>query len=98
MTQDMERAEIFFGQSLPSFTASGRPKVARQAASETFTAIVDLNLSLLAMVAVGDLVIFRHFDALTAASAEAASPRARANVSRRAPAYPCRSRRYSSLR
>ena len=60
MTQQMECAEVRFGQSLPPFATSGRSKVARRAAGETFAVVVDLDQSLLAMIAPRDLVIFRH--------------------------------------
>jgi len=51
-------AKVRFGQSLPPFAASGCPKVARQAAGETFAAVIDLDQHLLAVVATGDVV--RH--------------------------------------
>jgi hypothetical protein len=59
MTQQMERAEVLFGKSLPPITLSGRPKVARQAARQTLAAVVDLDQRLLAMVATRRLVIIR---------------------------------------
>jgi hypothetical protein len=61
MTQLMECAEVFFGQSLPPFAIGGCPKVACEATGYTFAAVVDLDQSLLALVAARDLVIVRHF-------------------------------------
>lgn len=52
--------KVRFGQSLPLFAPSGRPKVARQASGETFAAVVDLDQCLLAVMAKPELLIVLH--------------------------------------
>jgi hypothetical protein len=60
----MERAEVLFGQPLPALSSGARPKVARHAAGQTFTVIVDLGQRLLALVAASALVVLGHFSSL----------------------------------
>jgi hypothetical protein len=61
--QKVESAEILLRQPLPPLAFGGRPKIASQAAAETFAAVVDLDERLLAVIAKRALVIIRHFAA-----------------------------------
>jgi hypothetical protein len=56
----MKRAEVLFGQSLPSLAVSGRPEIARQAAGQAFAAVINLYQSLLALIAASGAVMVRH--------------------------------------
>jgi hypothetical protein len=53
----MERAKILFGEALPPLALGVRPEVARKAADQTFTVVVDLAQSLLALIATTKLVV-----------------------------------------
>jgi hypothetical protein len=57
----MERAEVFFGQPFPALSSGGRPKVAGQAAGQTFAVIVDLDQRLLTLVAASAVIVLGHF-------------------------------------
>jgi hypothetical protein len=63
-SQEMERAEVLFGQPLPALSSGGRPKVARHAAGQTFAVIVDLGQRLLTLVAASAVVVLGHFSSL----------------------------------
>ena len=56
MPQMVECPEGFDGQPRPSLDVGGRPKIASQAAAETFAAVVDLDQSLLAVIATRGLL------------------------------------------
>jgi len=49
--QIMKRPQVFLVEPLPFLAVNGRPKVARQAANEVLTAIINFDERLLAMVA-----------------------------------------------
>jgi hypothetical protein len=43
MTQLMDRAKIFLGQSDPPFPVNGRPKIAAEAPAQMLTVVVNLG-------------------------------------------------------
>ena len=52
MPQQIKRTQVFFVEAYPLRAFAGRPEIARQAAAQTLTPIVDLNERLPAVMAV----------------------------------------------
>jgi hypothetical protein len=64
VTQVMNRAKVFFGQSCPTFPIDGRPKITGKAPAQMLAVVVNFGQSLMTLItAFGS--ILRHHDALT---------------------------------